>query len=230
MYIFGDVHNVIKTLEDDSIDLIYTSPPYGSTKAEWDKPLRWDELFPEMWRVLKPSGVIVLHASMPFTYDLLQHDKPKYHYTWLKNNSTGGLTAKYQPLRRTEEVMVYYNNKPTYNPQMKGDKFFKKRNKKWGTKEDDYCGHFARDANGKKPVTVSKPNEGHIGRYPDTLLEYKIRWKSAISRTDDMMDFFIKTYSNEGDTVLDLTTHNSFLNDRVVALKREFIGIDIVEF
>ena len=84
-YINGDIAEVIKTLETDSIDFIYTDPPFSITKALWDKPLLWNELFPEMWRVLKPTGTICLYASMPFTYELLKYEKPKYHYSWKKN-------------------------------------------------------------------------------------------------------------------------------------------------
>jgi len=101
-YIENDIHNEILNLEDNSFDLIYTSPPYGITEAEWDKPLNWDMLFPQMWRVLKPNGIIILHASMPFTYELLKYQAPKYHYTWLKNRKTNFFKAKLQPLRNTE--------------------------------------------------------------------------------------------------------------------------------
>ena len=134
-YIQGDIKDVIKSFDDNSIDFIYTDPPYGTTKAKWDIGLNWTELFPEMWRVLKPNGIIVLYASMPFTYELLQYEKPKYHYTRIKNNSTGFFQAKNQPLRKNEEIFVYYRQKGTYNPQMEGDKFVSKRNVKYG----GYC-------------------------------------------------------------------------------------------
>ena len=97
-YIQGDIHDVIKNIEDNSIDFIYTDPPFSTTKANWDKPLRWEELFEEMWRVLKPNGIIALHSAIPFTYELLKYEKPKYNYNWKKNNSTGFLTSKYQGL------------------------------------------------------------------------------------------------------------------------------------
>ena len=88
-YIHGDIHDVIKTLETNSIDFIYTDPPFnGQTKAKWDSTLRWDELFVEMWRVLKPNGIIALHSAIPFSYELLKYEKPKYNYNWSKNNST----------------------------------------------------------------------------------------------------------------------------------------------
>ena len=68
-FIHGDIQEVIKTIDTDSIDFIYTDPPFGTTSASWDKGLNWSELFPEMWRVLKPTGIICLYASCPFTYE-----------------------------------------------------------------------------------------------------------------------------------------------------------------
>ena len=96
----GDCLDEMKGLDDNSIDFIYTDPPFNSqTHAKWDTSLNWNILFPEMWRVLKPNGIICLYASMPFTYELLKYEKPKYHYNWKKNNKTGFFQAKYQPLR-----------------------------------------------------------------------------------------------------------------------------------
>ena len=221
MFIEGDIHEVIKTFEDNSIDFIYTSPPYGITNAKWDKPLRWDELFPEMWRVLKPDGIIALHSSMPFTYELLKYETPKYHYSWKKNNSTGFFQAKFQPLRDVEEIFIYYKKRGTYNPQMVGDTFHKKRLVKHGGEQK----YFGTRNNIKNTITLE---EGHVGRYPTTFLEYKIRKdQTGITRTDDMIDFFIKTYSNENDTVLDMTCHNDYTSKRCEILKRNFIGVDI---
>ena len=221
-YIEGDIHNVIKDIPDNSIDLIYTSPPYGITGAEWDKPLDWKNLFVDLWRVVKPTGIIVLHASMPFTYELLKYETPKYHYTWKKNNSTNFFKAKLQPLRNTEEVFVYYKKSGTYNPQMIGEQIIKKNY----TKHTSGQGYFGKRNNIDK--SFISQTETHKGRYPTTFLDYKIRkGKSGITRPDEMMDYFIKTYSNENDTILDLTTHNNFLGDRCIKLKRNFIGVDI---
>jgi DNA modification methylase len=221
-YIQGDIHEVIKTLEDNSIDFIYTDPPFAITEAKWDKPLRWEELFKDMWRVLKPTGVICLYASMPFTYELLRYERPKYHYTWRKNNSTGFFHAKHQPLRNTEEIFIYYKKRGTYNPQMVGDTFSKKNvvkhtagNKYFGTRD-----------NIKK--SYSTEEGGHTGRYPTTLKEWDIRkGRSGITRTDEQIDYFIKTYSNEGDTILDMTCCNKCVGDRCKELSREYIGVDI---
>ena len=214
MYIEGDCHEVIKTIEDNSIDLIYCSPPYGITKSKWDKPLDFNIMFPQLFRVLKPTGTLILHCSMPFTYTLLEYKiKPKYNYIWIKNNSTGHFLAKRQPMRQHEEVLIYYNKNNTYNPQMKGvEQYTIDYNKS----NDYYCNKY------------KKGKSTHTGRYPTTILEYPIRReKTGITRCDDMIDYFIKTYSNETETVLDFTCHNKTVGNRCEVLNRKYIGIDI---
>tara|TARA_R110002096_G_scaffold435323_1_gene660207 strand:- start:27 stop:728 length:702 start_codon:yes stop_codon:yes gene_type:complete len=223
-YIENDIHNEILNIEDNSFDLIYTSPPYGITEAEWDKPLEWDMLFPQMWRILKPKGIIVLHSSMPFTYELLKYEKPRYHYIWKKNKATNFLKAKLQPLRICEEIFIYYKTGGTYNPQMKGNTFIKKGYAK--SSLDTHQGYC--NTKEHRPKKEIKEGEGHIGKYPNTFLEYSIRKeKTGINRPDELIDFFIKTYSNEEDNILDLTCHNNFVGDRCKLLNRNYLGIDI---
>jgi site-specific DNA-methyltransferase (adenine-specific) len=220
-YYCADIHNKIKDIEDNSIDFIYTSPPYGTTSNKWDKGLDWEYLFPELWRVLKPNGIIVLYASCPFTYELLQYERPRYHYSWIKNNSTGFFKAKLQPLRKVEEIFVYYKKAGTYNPQMEGDDFRYKEYKKQGS-------YYGERNNIDKSYIDS--SQGHKGRYPTTHKEWKIRRskpKSGITRCDKQMDYFIKTYSNEGDTILDFACCNGMVGDRCKILNRNYIGIDI---
>lgn len=221
----NDIHQEIKNIPSGTIDFIYTSPPYGITKAKWDKPLDWKNLFPEMWRILKPNGVIALHCSMPFTYELLKYETPKYHYTWKKNNSTGGMNAKYQPLRDCEEIMIYNKIKGTYNPQMRGNEVIQKR-----YMVDKSTNNYLDGSTNKNLKSFVSKTESHTGRYPTTFLEYPIRpprEKSGISRCNEMIDFFIKTYTNEKDSVLDMTCCNEFVGDRCRALNRNYLGIDI---
>ena len=221
-FIKGDIHEEIKLLPTDSVDFIYTSPPFAITEAKWDKPLKWDILFGEMWRVLKPNGVIVLYASCPFTYELLKYETPKYHYSWTKSNSTGFFKAKLQPLRNIEEIFVYYKKQPTYNPQMEGTKFTPKRYNKMKDKQQ----HFGVRSNIEKSYTSK--NEGHTGKYPTTSRNWKVRRDgSGITRGDDQMEYFMKTYSNEGDTILDMTCCNDYTGKVAAKLNRKFIGIDI---
>ena len=221
-YIQGDIHKVIKTLEDNSIDFIYTDPPFNTTEALYEGELNWKELFKEMWRVLKQNGIICLYSAMPFTYELYKYEKPKYHYSWHKNNSTGFFQAKYQPLRCMEEINIYYKKRGTYNPQMTGDKYVKKRNVKYGSKENQYWGD----------CKVEKDSEteegGHTGKYPITFKEWNIRKdKSGITRDDEQIDYFIRTYTNEGDKILDMTCCCNYVGDRATALNRNYIGVDL---
>ena len=221
-YIEGDIHNIIKTLDDNSIDFIYTDPPFNTTEAVYEGKLNWKELFTEMWRVLKPNGIICLYSSMPFTYELYKYEKPKYHYCWKKNNSTCFFQAKYQPLRCVEEINIYYKKRGTYNPQMEGDTFYKKVYNKQKDKQQHY-GH--RDNIEKSFVSKT---EGHTGKYPTTFKEWNIRRDdTGITRDDMQIDYFIKTYSNENDTILDMTCHNNYVGDRCKLLNRNYIGVDI---
>jgi site-specific DNA-methyltransferase (adenine-specific) len=224
-YYCDDIHIKIKKFSDDSIDLIYTSPPYGITTNKWDKGLDWEMLFKEMWRVLKPNGIIILYASCPFTYELLKYEKPKYHYSWIKNNSTGFFKAKQQPLRRVEEIFVYYKKPGTYNPQMEGNNEYPYIYKT--QKSSDYFGKTSQNTSDKDIYNYEK---GHIGKYPTTYKNWNIRKskpKSGITRTDEQIDYFIKTYSNENDTILDMTCCNNMVGDRCYKLNRNYIGIDI---
>ena len=220
-YIEGDIHEVIKTIEDNTIDFIYTDPPFATTCAKWDKPLQWNELFKDMWRVLKPNGIICLYASMPFTYELLKYETPKYHYTWVKNNSTGFFQAKTQPLRNTEEIFIYYKKRGTYNPQMIGTTFHPKRNVKYGG-TNAYWGEKGKDKDNTYNI-----EEGHTGRFPTTFKQWDIlKGKgNGITRTDNQIDYFIKTYTNEGDVILDMTCHNKTVGDRSIFLNRNYIGV-----
>ena len=172
-YIKGDIHEVIKTLEENSIDFIYTDPPFSITKASWDKPLKWEELFPEMWRVLKPNGIICLYASIPFTYELLKYETPKYHYSWKKNNSTAFMLAKKQPLRTIEEIFIYYKKSGTYNPQMVGDTEYK-MDMVGSYGGQNYYGKNHKDRSSMKKEEIYSKEKGHKGRYPTTDKDWKI--------------------------------------------------------
>ena len=218
----GDIHQEIKKLETNKYDLLYTNPPYAITKCEWDKPLDWNILWIEIWRVMKPNGIVILHSSMPFTYDLIKSQKlnPKYHYIWIKNKATNMLSCKYQPLRKQEEILVYYKKSGIYNPQMRGNKYYQKRNAKVGTQQNPYYGQT-----GLKEEYP--PNCGHVGKYPNNIIEMPIRLAGACTRPREMVEYFIKTYSNEQSEVLDITC-SDFITGKVCdELNRNYTGIDL---
>tara|TARA_R110002051_G_C8680379_1_gene491694 strand:- start:242 stop:922 length:681 start_codon:yes stop_codon:yes gene_type:complete len=213
----GDIHEKIIKLETNSVDLIYTNPPYNTTENKWDKKLDWKLLFKEMWRVLKPNGKIILHSSIPFTYDLIQVEKPKYHYIWIKEHPTNFFHAKKQPLRQEEEILVYYKKQGTYNPQMIGEKFYKKT--KCG--KSNYYG-----SRGENKIYETE-EEGHYGKYPNNILNYARHIRGFSTRPNELVDYFIKTYSNEEETILDITCYNYLTGHRAKKLNRNYIGIDL---
>ena len=215
--ITGDIHEEIVKLETNSINLIYTNPPYNTTENKWDKALDWKILFNEMYRVLKPNGKIILHCSIPFTYELINIEKPRFHYIWIKDKPTNFFHAKNQPLRIQEEILVFYKKLGTYNPQMIGDKFYKK-----GTAgKSDYYG--SRGEN----VKYEDKTDGHFGKYPNNVLYYPRHVRGFSTRPDELVDYFIKTYSNEEDTILDITCYNYLTGVRSIKLNRKYIGIDL---
>jgi len=216
-YLIDDCHRAIKDIENNSISLIYVNPPFNTTAQTWDKqPLDWSLLFPEMFRILKEDGVIAIHCSMPFTYDLIRQHKPRYHLSWIKTRPTGHLNAKRMPLRNMEEILIYYKSPShTYNPQMKGDKItYSKRENPKGTK------YYQQ----QKPYTTN-----HKGQYPRTFLGVfnNISQKnSPKSVPDEITKYIMLTYSNEGDTILDFTCCDKNNGNIATELGRDYYGID----
>tara|TARA_R110000851_G_C13054278_1_gene563383 strand:+ start:771 stop:1466 length:696 start_codon:yes stop_codon:yes gene_type:complete len=216
-YIIGDIHEKIKSFDKNTFSLIYTNPPFVTTNKKWDKPLDWEMLFKEMDRVLKPNGVILLHCAKPFTYDLIRYRKPNYNYTWIKTNPTNFFQAKKQPLRQVEEILVYYKNTHTYNPQMNGTELM--TNNRTNSYEGDlYYGN-------------QKPNKSnHKGRFPtDFLGKFKriLQKNSPKSVDDEITKKMILTYSNENDLLLDMTCCDKNNGNIAEELKRNYIGVDI---
>ena len=222
-FICGDIHQEILKLETDSIDMIYTNPPFGITKKKWDKSLDWDTLFPEMDRVLKSTGSAVIHTSIPFTYTLIAHRKPRYHYTWMKENSTNFFSAKRQPLRILEEILIYNTHRidgssvvnGVYNPQMTGTMVTHS-----ALKSADNDGYYG--GGGK-----NRP-EPHTGRYPTTFLgKFKRVKKGGKSTPKEIVEQMILSYTEPGQKVLDMTHHNQYVGEICVKLGRTYLGIDV---
>ena len=115
----GDCLKLMKAIPAGSVDLILCDPPYGTTDCSWDSILPFDQLWAEYNRVLKPDGAAVLFAAQPFTTQLIQSNRKAFRYCWywLKNQPTGFTFAKYQPMRKIEDVCVFYRKHGTYNPQ-----------------------------------------------------------------------------------------------------------------
>jgi len=217
----GDIHKIIKELPDNTYNLLYTNPPFNSlTGAKWDKVLHWDELWDDIWRIMKPNGIVILHSSQRFTIELCASDIKnfKYKYIWRKERATNFLLCKFQPLRVCEDICVFYKKAGTYNPQMKGDEEYKYNKTIYGTKQGYYINEKNHSLEEKK---------GHKGRFPIDLLIYKRTIKGAGTRSDELIDFILKTYSNEGDEVLDITCYDYRTGLRCFELNRHYTGVDM---
>lgn len=218
MIVISDNLTYCRTCEDNSIDLIYFNPPFGTTEQEWDKPLQWEELFVEMDRILKPDGNIVIHTSIPFTYDLIRFRKPKYHWIWNKGTTGSPFLAKKQPMRNTEEILVYYKTGKTgrYYPQMEGDKERKVSDsvatKYWGGRSK---GTY---------TTVIK------GKYPKHLISFHRKVKGLSTRPEELIEYIIKTYTKEGELVLDLTCYKGITGEVCDKIDRKYVGVDIKQW
>lgn len=216
----GDCLEYMKEIPNESIDMILCDLPYGMTQNEWDCYIPLDLLWKEYNRIIKPNGAIVLTANGLFTAKLILSQPKIYKYKWIwqKSKSTNFLNAKKQPLRKHEDVCVFYKKQPTYNPQMTAGEPYDK-----GVRKDQLCGNYGDF--GPKHVF----SEGE--RYPTDV----IYMKTAESEGDvihptqkpvELGRYLIRTYTNPGDIVLDNTFGSgSFL---VAALMegRNFIGIE----
>lgn len=209
-------------IESGSVDMVLTDPPYGTTACKWDSvidlPLMWEQLK----RVIKPNGVVVMTAAQPFTTTLIASNMKMFKYCWVwdKVNSGSGLQAKKQPLRVVEDVCVFYSSHTTYNPIMTKGKM---RNKKsYGSKAGGVTGqikpgpdNFNNDYYPKNIITISNASQKgkqHPTQKPVALMEY-----------------LIKTYTNEGETVLDFTMGSGTTGVAAKNLGRDFIGIEMDE-
>ena len=109
----------MKLIEDNSVDLVLCDLPYGITSCKWDSKIPFDKLWEQYNRIVKEDGVVVLFGSQPFTTEIINSNKKDYRYNWywVKNGVTGFAFAKYQPMRKVEEIVVFYKKAPKYNPQ-----------------------------------------------------------------------------------------------------------------
>lgn len=221
--IWGDCLEVLNDFPEDSFDMILVDLPYRKTNAWWDKPIPLLKFWDRHLAVLKESGVVVLFSIQPFTTDLINSMRGmfKYELIWEKSRPTGHLNAKIRPLRSHENILVFYSRQPTYNPQKSNGH----------TPVHSYTKRPKRDVIYGEQVNVGYTGGGQTDRYPTSVLRYSSlpnRLGEHSSRKPvPLLEYLIKTYTNEGDTVLD-----SFMGSgsTCIAAKntdRRFVGIEI---
>ena len=215
----GDCLEVMKTIKDNSIDAIITDPPYGTTACKWDSVIDFELMWEQLNRIIKPNGAIVLFGSEPFSSALRMSNIKNYKYDWKwdKVKPTAHGIAKFQPLRRYEDVIIF--NVKKYNPQMVkkdkpriayGSSVTKENEHKFGYKKmEKYLITHSYPQNILKISNANQKGKQHPTQKPIALMEY-----------------LIKTYTNENETVLDFTMGSGSTGIACINTKRDFIGIE----
>ena len=223
----GDCLDIMKKIPNKSIDMILCDLPYNVTRNKWDVIIPFDALWEQYNRVITDNGAIVLFAQGMFTSYLMQsNDKYwRYNLIWEKDRPSGFLNAKRMPLRSHEDICVFYKKMPTYNPQMwEGKPLHGMGNKfKEGNLRNNNYGDFPSHTN------PSALREGDTQKYPRSVLKFN-RPHPPIHPTQkpvSLCEYLIKTYTNEGDLVLDNCMGSGTTGVACKNTNRNFIGIEI---
>ena len=223
--LFGDCLERMKEIPDNSVDLILTDPPYGTTACKWDSVIHLNEMWEQLKRVVKPNGACVLFSSQPFTTNLIYSNMKcfKYSMVWKKSKCGSPLTAKYKPLTKHEDINVFSLHKKTlyYYPQMSVGKPYKRQPTK--TKVNNH---------GYGINNVFTDNKGT--RHPTTILDYPQQWRRQdqvhpTQKPIELMEFLIKSFSMENETVLDFTFGSCSTGVACLNTSRKFLGVEMDE-
>jgi len=216
----GDCLEIMKEIEDNSIDMILCDLPYGTTQCKWDSIIPLEDLWLQYNRICKENAAMVFTSAQPFTSRLISSNIKNFKYTWVweKSKATGYLNAKKQPMRAHEDICVFYRRPPTYNPQM------------WqSTPYNKGTAHRPTETYGSQ-VSVEVKNDSGL-RYPRTVQYFKTaesegKVRHPTQKPLSLFEYLIKTYSNEEDLILDNAIGSG--TTAVAALKnnRKFIGVE----
>ena len=213
----GDCLDVMQDIPDGSVDMVMTDPPFGTTACKWDSVIPFEPMWAQLKRITKPSGAIVLMASQPFTSALVMSNVGMFRYDlkWIKTQATGFYNANRMPLRAHEDIIVFYQSLPSYNPQKTaGEPYVQKR----GSASEVYQG---------KDLSVTVNETGM--RHP---LSWRVFQRDAdkthpTQKPVALMEYLIRTYTNPGETVLDFTCGSGTTGVACVNTSRKFIGIEM---
>lgn len=214
----GDCLELLPTIQDNSIDMILADLPYGMTANQWDSVIPMDQLWDHYTRILKVGGVVALFGAEPFSSNLRLSNPKWYRYDWywIKNRGSGFLNAKRMPLKAVETISIFYPRLPLYNPQMTAGKPYRTKNhtisNNWGS---SYKIGWITDNKGTRyPV-----NAIHFNKIAKTV--------HPTQKPVDLLQYLIKTYTNEGMTVLDNCMGSGSTGVTAKQLKRNFIGMEL---
>lgn len=226
----GDCLDLLPTLSSGSVDLVLSDWPYGTTACAWDSVIPLDRLWPEIKRVLKPRGAVVLTASQPFTTALISSNMAwfKYCWVWEKNIPTDFLNAKNKPLKTHEDICIFSpgttanrsQRKMTYNPQWRQGKGYRV-----SSPHDRRIGVI--DKGTRKPFAPCVI-ESDGTYYPVSVLRFK-REQDRLHPTQKplaLFEYLMRTYSNPGDVVLDNAFGSCTTGEAAIRLGRAFVGME----
>ena len=219
----GDCLEVMDKLIEEGInvDMILTDPPYGTTACKWDSVIPLDEMWERINKLIKPNGAICLFGNEPFSSKLKMSNIKNYKYDWKWNKvrGVGHLNAKKRPMMCIEDIMVFYKKQCIYNPQMRHrDKPRLSMNNATqqvnGKSKKDFKGDTLDKKYPINLITFSKSSQKDMTLHPT-------------QKPVDLLEYLIKTYTNEGDLVLDFTMGSGSTGVACMNLNRRFIGIEL---
>ena len=228
----GDCLELMKNIPDGSIDMILCDLPYGTTACKWDSVIPFEPLWEQYKRIIKDNGAIVLFGSEPFSTELRHSNLKMYKYDWVwkKDGVTNFANAKKMPLRCIENISVFYKNAPTYNPQglVEVNKTMKNGASVGG---ETLRGDIKNSASKGKLRTEGHRYIQQFTNYPTQFIEFK-RDNQNIHPTQKpiaLLEYLIKTYTNEGETVLDNCMGSGSTGVACIHTNRNFIGMELDE-
>ena len=224
----------MKFIPDRSIDAIITDLPFGITACKWDTVIPFDLLWEQYKRIIKPNGAIALFGSQPFTSALVMSNPKwfKYEWIWEKNTISGFLNAKRQPLRKHESILVFYQKQPCYNPQ------YEKYSQSTYDRYDGASSSARHSAKNASQFCYSghTPHNGFTdfkrGRFPTTVQKFDAPNKQNFARLAPtqkpvpLIEYLIKTYTIEGELILDNTSGSGTLAIAAINTNRRYICIE----
>ncbi len=224
----GDCLEQFLNVPDRSVDLVLTDPPYGTTACKWDSVIPFEPMWQQVWRVLKPNGAAVFTASQPFTSALVmsQIEEFKYCWVWDKVSVTGFANARVQPLRCYEDVVVFCRTKTVYNPQDLARVNIKRKNSATDGGATLKGDHLSNGQGSLRTPGLERTQE--FTNFPRQILTIAREGKSIhpTQKPVALMEYLIKTYTNEDDMVLDFTMGSGTTGVAAKNLGRNFIGIE----